>query len=65
MLLQDYKFRVLNNVFLSHLGLSFSKDDYSESRKAQLKLNHVKYRQFFRDMKEQYGKDPFHKADED
>ena len=63
MLLQDYKFSVLSNVFLSHLGMSFSKDDYSESRVAQLEDNHVKYRQFFRDMKKQYGKDPFHKAD--
>ena len=61
MILQDYRFGVLNNVFFSHLGMSFGKN-YSEIRKAQLQVNFAKYKAFFTEMKERYGKDPFHKA---
>ena len=63
MFLLGFKFLVLNPVFLSHLGMEFSKN-YSEDRKEQLRINHVKYRQFFKDMKRKYGKDPFHKGAE-
>lgn len=63
MFLQGYRFNVLNNVFLAHLGMSFDKN-YSKTRQEQLQINHVKYRKFFADMKKIYGKDPFHKADD-
>ena len=61
MILQDYKFRGLNNVFFSHLGISMGKN-YSEVRKAQIKINLAQYKVFFTEMKEKYGKDPFKKA---
>ena len=61
MILQGYQFRVLNNPFFSHLGISMGKN-YSEFRKAQIKVNLAKYKSFFKEMKDKYGKDPFKKV---
>lgn len=61
MVLQDYRFVVLNNVFTNHLELQQGKH-YSVSRQRQIEVNLSKYKVFFREMKSKYGKDPFNKC---
>ena len=61
MVLQDYRFVVLNNVFTNHLELQQGKN-YSTNRQNQITANLARYKVFFREMKSKYGKDPFNKC---